>query len=348
MISRILLACLTVCLAATTVCAETINLLNWESYIEPSILDAWSAKTGVAVRQTYYDSGDARDKILSDPSSNVDLVVISDNSSRLYGRRGILERLSLATIPAFDEHPADLRGRCGSFGVPYFYGTMGILYRSDKVPVGPTSWNDLMSPAATLKGHVAMFDDPTEMFVAPLIALGKSINSTDQTTMKAAFELLKAQSGFVRTYDYIVTSLQNEIYGEQIFMALGYSGDQYVLNDIPKSAGTWRFAMPTEGSLYWLDCMSVVAASPRKALALDLLNHISSAPSALANAVSLRRPTTNSKALESVPTAIRQDEAIYPSPALLAKSQAPEELTSDAIQTRRRIISSLVNFRDPK
>lgn len=345
---KILSAALAFALCVAPAGADTINLLNWEQYIDQALLDAWSAKTGVAVRQTYYDSGDAREQILSDPLSNVDLVVISDNSSRLYGRRGVLATLDSAEVPSLEEQTPDLRARCGPFGAPYFSGTMGIIYRSDKVSVAPTSWMDLMAPPAALRGHVAMFDDPMEMFVAPLIALGKSINASDKDTMKAVFDLLKAQATSVRTYDYVLTSSQNESYGDQIFMALGYSGDQYALNETPKSPGTWRFVIPKEGSLYWLDCLSVVASSPRKALALDLLNHITSAPGALANAVALRRPTPNDKALAQIPDEMRRDEAIYPPADVLARSEAPQELTPDAIQIRRRIISTLENFRDAR
>ncbi|MDR4307076.1 spermidine/putrescine ABC transporter substrate-binding protein [Chelatococcus sambhunathii] len=328
--------------------AETLNLLNWEKYIDQSILDAWTAKTGVAVRQTFFDSGDARDEILTDPLSNVDLVVISDNAARLYGRRGVLDAFDQKNVASLAEYPEDLRARCGAFGVPYFTGTMGILYRSDKVSVPPTSWNDLMNPASALKGHVAMYNDPTEMFVAPLIALGKSINASDEPTLRAAFELLKAQGPAVRTYDYILTSSQDRAYGDELYMALGYSGDQFALNETPKSTGDWKFAVPREGTLYWLDCMSVVATSPRKALALDLLNHVASAPNALTNAVRLRRPTPNLKALAETPEDMRKDEMIYPPAEVLEKSEAPRELTPEGIQIRRRIISSLVNFRDAR
>ena len=343
---RLLIGLLLCGLGVSAARAETLNLLIWESYIDQGVLDGWTARTGVAVRQTFYDSGDARDEILADPNSNVDLVVIGENGARLFGRRGVLERLTSAKTPAADEYTPAWRDRCADFGLPYLWGTMGILYRTDKVAAAPTSWGDLMQPAAGLKGHIAMFDDHNETFVPPLILLGKSINATDTPTLKAAFDLLKAQAPFVRTYDYVMTSTQNAEYGGDIHMALGYSGDQHVLNGKPNAAGSWRYAVPREGSLFWLDCMGVTAASPRKALALDLLNHIASAPSALANAAALTMPTANQKALESIPAAMRDDPAIYPPAAVLAKSQSQEELTVDSIQTRRRIISTLANFRD--
>lgn len=343
---RALAATLVFVCGASAARAETLNLLIWESYIDQAVLDRWTAKTGVPVRQTVYDSGDARDEILSDPDSNVDLVVVSENSARLFGRRGVLEPITTAKVPSAGDYLPDWRARCADFGVPYLWGTMGVLYRSDKVAVAPTSWKDLMAPAAALKGHIAMFDDHNETFTPPLFLLGASINATDAPTLKAAFGLLKAQAPFVRTYDYVMTSTQNADYGSELYMALGYSGDQHQLNGRPNAPGTWRYVAPAEGTLFWLDCMGVVAASPRKALALDLLDHIASAPSALANAVTLTMPTANQKALPQVPEAMRTDPAIYPPADVLAKSQSQSELTADAVQIRRRIINSLVNFRE--
>lgn len=346
MFVRSLAAIFIIACCATAGRAETLNLLIWESYIDPAILAQWTAKTGVTVRQTVYDSGDARDEILSDPNSGVDLAVVGENSARLFGRKGVLEPITSDNVPSADEYLPAMRDRCSAYGVPYLWGTMGILYRTDKVAVAPISWNDLMRPVEALKGHIAMFDDHNETFTPPLVLLGKSLNATDTPTMKAAFELLKTQAPYVRTYDYVLTSTQNQEDGPKLYMALGYSGDQHVLNARSGSPGTWRYVAPSEGSLFWLDCLGVVSTSPRKALALDLLNHIASAPSALANAAYLTMPTANQKALALVPEATRSDPEIYPPQEMLAKSQAQQELSPDAIQTRRRIINSLANFRE--
>lgn len=339
---------LTALLASSPAIAETLNLLIWEAYIDETILADWTKKTGVAVRQTYYDSGDARDEVLSNPQSDVDVVVTGENGAKLFGNRGILSPIGKDTVPSFAEYPAEWGERCGGYGMPYLWGTMGILYRSDKVTEKPDSWSDLMVPADPLKGHIAMYEDHNEAFIAPLVLLGKSINANDNETLKAAYELMKAQSPFVLTYDYIITSIQNPYYGQEIHMAIGYSGDQHVLNEKVSQPGLWRYAVPQEGTLSWLDCVSVNERSPRKALALQLVDHIAKAENAARNAISLNMPTANAEALAIIPEEMREDPSIYPAPAILAKSQFQEELTVQSVQARRRIISSLVQFRDAR
>jgi spermidine/putrescine transport system substrate-binding protein len=324
--------------------AETLNLLIWESYIDQKILDRWTEKSGVAVNQIYYDSGDARDEVLSDPASNIDLAVVGENGAELFGKRGILEPLTQDNVPSLRDYKPEWTSRCAGYAMPYLWGTMGIVYRSDMVKTTPTSWNDLMAPAPELKKHIAMYDDHNEAFIAPLVLLGKSINANDNETLKAAFEVMKKQAPFVLTYDYVITSIQNPDYGKDIYMAIAYSGDQHVLNDKAGTPGVWRYAVPKEGTFSWLDCMAVTAASPRKKLALQLLDFIGSPESAAANAEALTMPTANEAALKLIPAEMLSNTEIYPPADILAKSQYQKELSVQSVQTRRRIISAMANF----
>ena len=330
--------------AASPSRAETLNLLIWESYIDQKILDRWTEKSGVTVNQIYYDSGDARDEVLSDPSSNIDIVVVGENGSELFGKRGILEPLTEQNAPVLKDYQPTWNARCAGYAMPYLWGTMGIVYRSDLIKTVPASWNDLMTPVPDLKKHIAMYDDHNEAFVAPLLLLGKSINANDNESLKAAFELMKRQAPFVLTYDYVITSIQNPDLGKDIHMALAYSGDQHVLNDKAGTPGVWRYAVPKEGTLSWLDCMAVTAASPRKQLALDLLNFVGSPESAAANAETLTMPTASDAARKLIPAEMLANQEIYPPADILAKSEYQKELTVQSIQTRRRIISSMANF----
>jgi spermidine/putrescine transport system substrate-binding protein len=242
------------------------------------------------------------------------------------------------------DYKPEWTSRCAGYAMPYLWGTMGIAYRSDMVKTAPASWSDLMSPAPELKKHVAMYDDHNEAFIAPLALLGKSINTNDSETLKAAFELMKKQAPFVLTYDYVITAIQNPEFRDNIYMAIAYSGDQHVLNDKAGTAGVWRYVVPKEGTLSWLDCMAVNAASPRKQLALQLLDFIGSPESAASNATALNMPTASDRALDLIAADMRSNREIYPPAEILAKSQYQTELSVQSIQTRRRIISAMANF----
>lgn len=338
----------TALIAAGPANAATLNLLIWESYIDEQILTDWAAETGITVNQIFYDSGDARDEILADPNSNVDVVVTNENGAKLYGNRGVIAALDAQNVPALKDYAESWSSRCGGYGVPYLWGTMGILYRSDKITTPPASWADMLKPDESLRGHIAMYDDHAEAFVAPLALLGKSVNANDNETLKEAFELMKAQAPYVLTYDYVITSIQSADKGPEIHMALGYSGDQYTLNDKVSSPGLWRYVVPQEGTLSWLDCISVSERSKNKALALKLVDYISDAKNGARNAVKLNMPTASTAALALVPEDMRSNPEIYAAPEILAKSQFQEELTVQSVQARRRIISSLAQISDAR
>ena len=339
---------LTALATAGTAQAATLNLLIWEAYIDEQILADFTAETGIEVRQTFYDSGDARDEVLADPNSNIDVVVTNENGAKLYGNRGIILALDSANVPALKDYAEEWTKRCGGYGVPYLWGTMGILYRSDKITTPPTSWADIMQPAESLRGHIAMYNDHAEAFVAPLALLGKSVNANDNESLKAAFDLMKAQLPYVLTYDYVITSIQNADKGPNIYMALGYSGDQYTLNDKVSSPGLWRYVVPKEGTLSWLDCITVSQPSANTDLALKLVDYISNAENGARNAFKLNMPTASAAALALLPEDMRSNPEIYAAPEVLAKSQLQEELTVQSVQARRRIISSLAQLSDAR
>lgn len=91
-------------LCASASRAETLNLLIWEDYIDEGLIDRWTEKTGVSIRQINFDSDDARDEILADPGRNIDLVIVDENGATLFGRKGIIEPLSETNLPALEDY----------------------------------------------------------------------------------------------------------------------------------------------------------------------------------------------------------------------------------------------------
>jgi spermidine/putrescine transport system substrate-binding protein len=331
-------------LLASHVRAETLNLLIWEDYISKQVIDDWTKKTGVTINQIYFDSGDKRDEILSDPTNNIDLAIVAQASAAIYGDHGVLEPIDDKTVPGLPAYPALWRDRCGKYALPYFWGTMGILWRNDVIHTAPTSWADLMQPAPALKGHIAMITDYSDFFVAPLKFLGKSINAGDTATIKQAFAVSKAQAPSVLTYTYAITSIQDPQKGPQIDMALGYSGDQLTLNNLAGKGNHWQFALPKEGTMLWLDCIAAIHKSAQRKLALEFIAYLASPEAAARNSIDLNLPTANTAAAKLLPAAMQTEIAKVAPEAIIAKSEFATVLPSEAIQMRKRVLNTLVNF----
>lgn len=326
--------------------AETLNLLIWEEYISENVLARWTEETGVEVRQIFFDNGEDRDRLIADPNADIDLAILNENISALYSRNGMLVEVTEETVPSTGNSIERWRERCFGHGVPYFWGTLGIVYRTDKLQTPPTSWTDILDPAPHLSGHIAMLSTYDDILTPPLILAGKSASTVNEAEMRDAFETLKRQIPFVRTYDYIVTSVQDASLADDLHMALAYSGDQFILNDM--TSHTWKYALPEEGSVLWVDCLAAMEKSPRRDIAVRFLNFINQADVAAQNASDLSTSSANAAALPLLPAEMRDNPEIYPSEETIAASQFYSEYPASVIQLRKRILSAILSIHDAR
>ena len=329
--------------------AETLSLLNWEEYLSEAVIERWETETGVKIQQVYFDSGDKRDEVLAKPDHQIDISLTELISSNRFGERGLLEPIDLAALPNLKHISQRWRDSCGAHAIPYLWGTLGIAYRTDRMPVAPQSWADLLQPTRSDEPHIIMMEDHEDILAGPLLYRQHSINTSSNDELKTAFDLLTAQSSAVLTYEYAITSLRSQRYLDKADMALAYSGDQQVLNEVEGVEGEpWRYVVPKEGTLLWVDCLAVPAKGSKKELAYRFLNFISDPQIAALNAADLGVATPNAAARTLLPAEISDDPTIYPTDVVLQNSQIYEPRPMQATQTRLRIISALINAHDAR
>jgi len=332
--------------AAAPARSETLNLLTWESYINPVLIERWKALSHTDINQVYYDNGDDRDLILSKSSSQIDIVVIENARIGHLGEHGLLTDLRQTPMPSMASDSPKSREACGSYGAPYLWGNDGILYRSDKVATPPTSWHDLLQPAAALHQHVAMLEDNDDLLAVPLLVLNKRTDTDNVADLRDGFNLLKVQAPSVLTFDYVITAEQEPAFKGKIYMALGYTGDQVVLNRNAPASARWRFVTPKEGTVIWVDCLAVIDHSARRDLALKFIAFLNEPQNAADNASYLNLPTPNDRALSLMGSAARNNPEIYPSADVIARSQLRGKIPEATLQLRRRMVSALASLHD--
>lgn len=344
--TRLFTACFSLFLANASF-ADTLTLFNWEEYISDDVVKSWEEKTGHTLKQLYFDNDEERDSIIaSDAAKNIDLAIIDQIAAIQLGTDGALQPApsddQLVGLKYID---SQWQSSCGDHAIPYLWGTLGVVYRTDKLPEPPTSWKQLLAPDDSLSGHVGLFEDYTDLLAPALLLNGAPINTEDNNQLKAAFELIKKSLRDVLTFEYSTSFVGRDPKSDDLYLALGYSGDQYSLNERAGSE-IWDYTTLQEGTITWLDCLAIVSGSKKRALALDFLNHLYSLENAAKNSedVYVASPSSQAKALQSLE--FQQDITVYPPESQMKHSEQYKTLSSKNLYLRNRITSSLVKLHD--
>jgi spermidine/putrescine transport system substrate-binding protein len=322
--------------------ADEITVYIWEDYISEQVIESFTKETGIKVKQVYFDSDQTRDEVFaSTRGENFDLVVFDAVSAMIFGKNDLLLGITESMVPTIKNIDKRWEESCGNFGVPYFYGTVGLLYDTTKYTSPPDSWADLLTPSKEHQGHVGMLKDMTDTLVPPLIYLGYNLNSEKEDELKKAYELLLQQMPFTSSYDYALTAIQAKGEKKDLHLSLGFSGDQYTLND---ATGTenWSYAIPSEGTALWIDCMGIPRKSLNQKNALAFLNYLSIPKVAAVNTEDIYSASPISAVRKLLPEEAANDTDLFPTEEQLSKTQMYRILSDSNLQLRRRILDTLI------
>lgn len=318
--------------------------LNWADYMDPEILEEFRQRTGIRVKQTYFDSDAARDELLLETEGKgFDLVIVNGSSIRILAKRGWLEPINETDIPNIKHIYPRWRTeheRAKDFGVPYFWGTSGIAYRTDLVPITVSSWMDLFRPVDALHGKIGMIGDDVDMVGAALKALGHSLNSSDKNELDAAEKLLLEQAPHVKTYRYISLDENSALVTGQIAMSMMYNGDALMAQEHNENIA---YVLPEEGGNIWVDYLCVLRESSNKAAAKQFINFVNEPEIAARLAQHVYYATPNKAAEKLLPEDFISDPVIYPSGQALDNSEPYKRLPARAQKSRSAIFSRVVH-----
>lgn len=329
--------------------AETLRIYNWEDYLSPTIIDEWEQQSGHKVQQLYYDNDEERDSVLvNSKEQSIDIVIADETATPIFGQKGVLvAKQTYEKTPNVWNVDEAWQPICGDHGVPYLWGTLGLAYRTDKFTKAPTSWTTILSPSKELTSHVGYLDDFIDTLSPALFVMGEDVNTENPNLLKKAFETTKAALPNILTFTYAISAMDDAKLRDQLFIAIAYSGDQYALND---KAGQeiWGYTTLEEGTVKWLDCLAVMADSPRKQIAYDFINFLYRPDIAARNSeeVYVASPMKQARAMQS--KEFLEDETVYPPKNRLATSQSYRRLSPEAVVLRNRITSSLIKIHESK
>jgi spermidine/putrescine transport system substrate-binding protein len=252
-------------------------LYNWSDYFSPDNKKTFTAQYHLANFQqdTYQSNEEMLAKLQAGGKGQYDITVPTAEFSETLAKGGFLQKLDKSRLPnlkhvnqRFLTLPFDPND---DYLVPKDWGTTGIIYRgSVKEPV--TSWQDFWTLATgKYSGKTLIVKSPGDVFVAPLRMHGFDVNTDKKEELDVArTELLKLRPHLQSIdSDNYPTTLRKG----QAVLALAWNGTAYLMQQEDKYKDT-GYAIPSEGTIQWVDTWVLLADAPHPNAAYAFLNWI--------------------------------------------------------------------------
>ncbi|MBQ6504918.1 MAG: extracellular solute-binding protein [Flexilinea sp.] len=307
--------------------SNQVYVYNYGEYIDPEVIRLFQEETGIEVVYDEYETNEIMfTKIASDPSS-YDVVCPADYTVSRMISLDMVEPLDYDQLPNTKEHigkryfeAMEAFDPGNQYAVPYFWGTVGILYNTTMVDDEVNSWDILWNPK--YKGEILMQDSVRDAFMIPMIRNGFSINTVDPAEVEIAAQDLIDQAPLVQAY--VVDQVRDKMIGNEAALGVIYSGEalycQWENEDL-------EYVVPDEGSLVWFDSWVITKNARNKENALKWIDFLSRPEIALMNFEFITYSVPNETAREMIEDEeLRNSEIAFPGEDILDRCYSEEYL----------------------
>lgn len=312
----------------------SINVYNAGEYIDPQILNDFEKETGIKVVYDTFASNEDLYIKLTQSTDSFDVVVPSDYMIERLIKEDKLQKINFDNIPNYKGISAGVKKQSfdpnDEYSVPYFSGTLGIIYNTKAIDSEITSWKDLWNPK--YKGQIIMYNSQRDTIAIALKMLGYSLNSVNDDELNKAKEQLIAQKPLV--YAYLTDDGKDVIVQGDAAIGVMYSGDAALM---VKDNPDLKYVIPQEGSNVWIDSLVIPKSAKNVAGAEKFIDYLCRPEVAAKNAEYLLGYTSPiDAAKELLPEELRKSEVAYPDYSKLPKLEAFKDL-GDNVQKYDKI-----------
>lgn len=249
--------------------------------------------------------------------ADYDVIVPSDYMVSRLIDEGMLLPLDYENIPNYQYIDEQFRSPGydpeEKYSVPYTWGVVGVFYNTryiDEVTSWESLWNDEYA------GKILMFDNPRDSFAIAQFLLGQDVNTTDPEEWRAAADLLKAQKPLVQAY--VMDQIFDKMESGEAWIAPYYAGDAAILVDNSEDID---FAVPKEGTNFFVDAMCVPKTASHKREAEEYINFLCEPEISGANMDYVGYSTPETAAREYLDPEVAESPLHYPDAETIARTQ---------------------------
>ena len=298
---------------------NTLVVCNWGEYMSTGadcdydVIEEFEKTYGIRVKYVTAESNEALYSKMKTGAGKYDVIFPSDYMAERMISEGMLAELNYDNIPNYENIMDTWKGLDydpeGKFTVPYFWGTVGLIYNEKMLKKEDLAlvencqdWSILWSknyPKQTM-----MFDNPRDAFGIALKQLGYSQNTTDEKELREAADLLKDQQFY-----YAMDQFFEMMPSGSLAVGAYYAGDCLtVMEENPDL----KFVVPECGTNLFSDAMCIPKTSEKQDMAEKFINFMLFADAGKANTEYVNYSTPNFAVWNSLPEEVRTSEISYP------------------------------------
>ena len=280
---------------------QTLHVYNWGEYTGENIISGFEELTGAKVIMDNFDSNEQMYIKVANGDA-YDVLVPSDYMIQRMMQEKMLQKLEPETrkeclgelVDAIKGLPYDPKN---DYSIPYFWGTVGIVYDKTKVSeedLEKDGWDIFLDQK--FKGDIYLYDSERDSFMMALKALGYSMNTTSQDELNDAYNWLIQ---CVQTMDPEIVTDEIIDNMAQARKALGliYSGDAAYVMSENENIGFYMLKSVTN---LWSDAMVIPKNAKNPKLANEFIRYITSYDAAMDNSSYVGYTSPNKEVMEEL------------------------------------------------
>lgn len=336
-VGAILLACLALWGASLKLTESSVAsggkrliIYNWGDYINPALIKKFEKRTGYQVIYQTFDSNEAMYTKINQGGTAYDLTIPSDYMVTKMRRGKLLRPLDLERIPNrkylgydFLHKSFDVKN---AYSLPYFWGTLGIVYNDRLVRRGSIkTWDDLWQ--RRFRHNILLVDSARDMMGMSLASMHHSMNTTNALQLhlaKAKLDQLGPNIKAIISDELKMYMIQNEA-----AVGVTWSGEAA---EMLSNNRHLHYVLPEPYSNLWFDNFVIPKTAKNPAGAYAFINFMLNPKNAAQNAAYVGYASPVQAAWQYLPQAVRRDRSFYPTQKMVKKLMVFKDLPPQMVQ----------------
>ncbi|MDW7660104.1 MAG: spermidine/putrescine ABC transporter substrate-binding protein [Bacillota bacterium] len=296
-----------------TACAQedkvVLNVYNWGDYIDEDIFEMFEEETGIEINYETYATNEEMYTKIKKGGTQYDLAIPSEYMIEKMIREEMLETIDLSKIPNFKNIDDDFKNLSfdpdNAYSVPYFWGTVGIIYNTELIEEPINSWDVLWDEKYA--GQFTMMDSQRDSIMVALKKLGYSMNTKNLDELEEAKQLLIEQKPMVLAY--VGDNVKDMLISGEAAMAVVWSGEA---SAVIQEYDEFEYVLPVEGSNKWFDNIVIPKGAKNIDAAHQFIDFLCRPDIGFLNADYVGYSTVNTETLKLIDPSLMGTTYAYP------------------------------------